>query len=511
MTSASSAPAPHSSDGNAATRQANGPNSAGRSGHGPRTALDLFANLLGLASTEGDQPLMAQSTAAEALDATALQRKPHKGPRQAKNDVLAADATDPSALPGGVNPLADLIGWRPAPLVTAPTHGANASPDPGKSDPAMMSETEIQTGIELKSMSMLTEPQAADPKLLAAIASGFGADAKILGQTSSAVSTLTSSSPSTTLTAMASAPSLDSEQAASGSVASQATTPPTTTSQNGSTRAGGAAPWRSTATLGGARAQPASAPVMPSNTTTLQSAQNALVINGRETGAVLPPLRSTVTLDQRFSVVGTDEVAAGTLGLPMVTVRAQEQRGDSPASQHGEHAIGAFNVNDIQDPDGPDAAFSLEAALSPEEELDPNSFLNPDQLRHASVRVGEGTDEAIDIRLSLAGDEVNVSFLSNSAEMRAGLQQHANGTLSDLMQRSGLNLSEVSVGAHSQQGSGASGQSGQPSNPSDGRGGSDRGGHQATALSDQAAMRPSMQRPQNVRRADGGPALDVFA
>src|SRR5690606_15270324 len=44
-------------------------------------------------------------------------------------------------------------------------------------------------------------------------------------------------------------------------------------------------------------------------------------------------------------------------------------------------------------------------------------------LRHASLRVGEAGADAIDIQLSMKGQEVQVAFQSDNAEARASLRE----------------------------------------------------------------------------------------
>ena len=128
---------------------------------------------------------------------------------------------------------------------------------------------------------------------------------------------------------------------------------------------------------------------------------------------------------------------------------------------------------------------------------------NPQNLRQASLRVGEGSEEAIDIRLSLAGEELNVDFRSDNAETRASLQQSAGAQLSDLLQRSGIQLGGVSVGAQ-QQGQGQPGQPGEPGSQAGTR------GARAPAASDAGAA-ASVQAPAQPRpRSDGSQPLDMF-
>jgi hypothetical protein len=155
------------------------------------------------------------------------------------------------------------------------------------------------------------------------------------------------------------------------------------------------------------------------------------------------------------------------------------------------------------DLDAPEEAFSLDAALAAEEELEGTEFMNPQQLRNASVRIGEGTDEALDIRLSLEGDAVNVDFRTDNAEVRAGLQHNAGTSLNDLMQRGGVQLGGVSIGGQSQQ---PGGQSGNPESDTPRVGGASLRKPLAEGQGGEAGGRPPA-----ARRGDGGPALDVFA
>ena len=71
-------------------------------------------------------------------------------------------------------------------------------------------------------------------------------------------------------------------------------------------------------------------------------------------------------------------------------------------------------------------------------------------LRHASLRVGESGTDAIDIQLSMKGQEVQVAFQSDNAEARASLRESASDALAELLQRSGIQLGNVSVGSQGQ-------------------------------------------------------------
>ena len=54
-------------------------------------------------------------------------------------------------------------------------------------------------------------------------------------------------------------------------------------------------------------------------------------------------------------------------------------------------------------------------------------------LRHASVRLGEPGEQAIDIQLSMAGQEVRVEFRTDDAQTRASLAQDGGAALGELL------------------------------------------------------------------------------
>ncbi|MEZ5704100.1 MAG: flagellar hook-length control protein FliK [Burkholderiaceae bacterium] len=211
---------------------------------------------------------------------------------------------------------------------------------------------------------------------------------------------------------------------------------------------------------------------------------------------------------ERFGDTGSVQATAAELIAPGPSGHSSKgHAGGSGGGERDAAVLAGPTAAGASDPEAAEEAFSLDAALASEEELDGQAFLSPNQLRHANVRVGEGTDEAIDIRLSLEGDAVNVDFRTDNADVRAGLQSNAGDALSDLMQRGGVQLGGVSVGAQSQQ------PGGQPGNPSGAptRVGAANG---RSATSANATHTPGDElRPRNptTRRSDGGPSLDLFA
>ena len=112
--------------------------------------------------------------------------------------------------------------------------------------------------------------------------------------------------------------------------------------------------------------------------------------------------------------------------------------------------------------------------------------------------MGEGTEDAIDIQLSLAGQEVRVDFRTDNAEARASLAQDASGSLGELLQRSGIQLGSVSVGAQSQQ-HGGNGRAPEPTPSTLARGRPATGSETGTPAA--TVVRP---------RSDGSRPLDLF-
>jgi flagellar hook-length control protein FliK len=471
------------SNGNNAARQAGGSAASSRPGQGHRNAADVFANLLGLLSATNEAPTALGASAADAIDISS---------GQDTTDALGNLLPD-----GSANPLADLIGWAGAPASAAagPSTGpalstANAASDAmvGKgivSDAAATpSGSDADNGISLQGMAVLAQPTAADASVLAGLKSG-------------ALPTAPASPPA----------SPDSVNVSFEASAQAQANHPASAQRANTIAASRPANWRSTAALGSSSAVANAPASSPTSTTSIQIAQSAVGLRGREISAASPSRSSGVALDDRFSSAVSTETSAP--GTALGSAQPHSSQDNPHPSGNGEAGFGGTSTSEAYDLDAPDQAFSLEAELSPEEELDPNAFLSPDQLRYANVRVGGGTEEAIDIRLSLEGDAVNVNFRTDNAEVRAGLQHNAGGPLSDLMQRSGLQLGGVSVGAQSQQPSGQSGQSGHPSGQSNSSGSPGRSN--ISGSSDRSQAPSGLERAPVTRRADGGPALDVFA
>lgn len=216
--------------------------------------------------------------------------------------------------------------------------------------------------------------------------------------------------------------------------------------------------------------------------------------------ALVAQTRSTVALDERFGLTQTSEAPLAAPGATASTgagsaTGGQPQGGDagSPGAAPDNQSPDA--VAERNEQPGSDTAF---AANVPEAEEVVEAAWGAPTLRHASLRVGEAGEDAIEIQLALSGQELNVEFRTDNSEARASLAQDASQSLADLLERSGIQLGNVSVGAQSQQ-QGEPGRSPQSaSNHPRGRAAASNDGAPATA--------PVEQRP----RSDGSRPLDLF-
>ena len=177
--------------------------------------------------------------------------------------------------------------------------------------------------------------------------------------------------------------------------------------------------------------------------------------------------RSTVTLDERFSAStpSGDALGAGAASSAAATAPASTGAGASGGDLAGQTGHGGQDTGAATSSSGdnsgsgsqsgnPDdgALWAAEERAQNEERLD--AFTAP-TLHEAKLRVGDEGSDAIDIRLSLSGQELDLGFRTDSAEARAALVDHAQGSLGELLQRSGIQLGDVSVGAQNGQGGGS--------------------------------------------------------
>ncbi|OGB19691.1 MAG: hypothetical protein A3I64_09540 [Burkholderiales bacterium RIFCSPLOWO2_02_FULL_67_64] len=421
----------------------NGAGKPAREASGTATGADLFSNLLSLLSAAVEPP-----AGAEAL-----------------NDSSAAgDAqADPNA-----NPLAALLTW-PGPgsaLAPTPPSGALAAQAMGGAAGKPLPSADAPAADPaLQGMTLLDTPAEPDAQTLAALGRG------------------TAAAPAGPAQAPGKAPP------ALGQV-------PTTRSLQ----------WRSA----GAMAQHAvAAPSATASAHQQHSAAQAVDVGPGQTTASLTAMRSTVALHDRMGRTSTTEApalaAAGAAAGPFVLGAAGGAGAQTDAGAGGGGAQpGALAEGGEAEltTDEAWAESAQEAALNGEADTEAEvvSHWGTQNLRHASLRVGEGGEDAIDIQLSMSGQEVQVDFRTDSAEARASLAQNAGESLAELLQRGGIQLGGVSVGGGQGQASGGPGQ-----RPAEAGVRPARAGGAASGV-DSATTAPTAPRP----RADGSQPLDLF-
>lgn len=428
-------PAPVASGGPSQT--ASPQRAQSRQAGGPVAPTDLFSSLLSLLSAPQEAPLDGDASGLASRDE----------PPQ----------TDTSALPGDSgHPLAGLLGWAGAPGLLALSGGDGArAVQTGRELSAVTARSaapgEAQGAIALpEGMTLLAQPEAADADTLAALGTP------------------------------------------GGGMATEAARPFTPSR---------APAWRSTAGWSGAA--PVAASAGSAMATTAAGQVSVTVRQGAVETAAAPALatRSTVTLDERFTAaagvereraVEPSEHRTGLAGHDAVPAAAD------PASLSG--GAGGQEGGDTPQPQLSDSGPTGEetAAQAPDDDS-AGSGWGAQHLRHASVRVGEPGEQAIDIQLSMAGQEVRVDIRTDDAQALASLAQDGGASLGDLLQRSGIELGGLSLGAQTggQGGQGAPSQrSMPPASPAT------RGAASVDSTSRTAASQPP--------RADGSRPLDLF-
>ena len=223
-------------------------------------------------------------------------------------------------------------------------------------------------------------------------------------------------------------------------------------------------------------------------------------------GRVAPWGNSTVSMDLN-AAREADGVAGNAVSL---TARLSAVlAGQTPAADGAAHStlLGATQeagTSATEAAPAPDLLPQGEAALDPEPAQ--ISHWSTQQLRHAHLRLGEGALDSVDIRLSMQGQELSVDFRTDNADIRQSLAQQANQSLAVLLERSGIELADVSVGAQQPQRQ-STGQHGEPQRD---RTVDQVGRSRAAARAEANASMPPHALPAQALRADGSRPLDLF-
>ncbi|WP_372656881.1 flagellar hook-length control protein FliK [Hydrogenophaga sp.] len=444
--------------------------SATRAGGKARTGDDqapvgLFASLLALVgATQGP--------------ATAL------GPGEAGTDASPLAPGDGSAaLPEATdNPLLALLGW----MTPAPLQATAAAQDPGASTaPAQDADATGLTALD----------GSGDTPLDAQTTDG----AIPLGQLG--LRALKEAQPAPTLATPTPAPESASTDATAQAPAAATNTPLRSP------------PSAVAATMATETVQTA-APARKAAATSVSSlrSSNLAPETSRASSNGLGSGRSTVDLNERYSMgkaleATTTASAASTAPAAAASAESLASRLVAPGASGPDTAPGTPAFGGAENRASPRAESALNAGAAPDgsatldtadAEAHQLNTWSSAGVRHASLRVGEGSQEAIDVRMSLSGQDMHLDFRTDSAETRAHLQHNASQSLGEMLQRSGIQLGHVSVGSQGQPQERPSEQGSAPGHS--GRGGVGDGG------SDDS--RPVARPPQ--QRADGSHPLDLF-
>lgn len=456
----STAPTGSTTTGTTATAQA-----AQASGRGAGRAVpgnDLFAQLMLLLGTGSDAPaaLLPEAGAATPVSAT---------PPSAADALSDSPATD--------NPLAALLAWSSvvqpqtpaaagrstaaeadamttttaASLPTATADGSAVLPSPGKAETAANGAVALPAGLQ-----RLAQPETLDADTLAAV----------------------------------------------GRLPSPGTPAPANTSPPGASLHG---------------VSPRNAPHgVPG--VGLSGAPGLRMQVLRASEGLAPPVlmaRSTVQLDERFAQQARLQALNPAEPPAEVSAAAGEEPGSvgsdrarlpghavaSAAAETGGPVEAGATGSEGRDPSHPDGQAAASDTLAARQAEDDTAVAwNAQQLRQASLRLGEAGEQALDIQLNLQGQELQVNFRTDDEQTRAQLAQDA-ATLGEWLQRSGIELGSVSVGAQGD----ASGQ--QAHGQATGRGPQAPRGEAARSTTGGAEPAPPpVQRP----RTDGNRPLDLF-
>lgn len=465
----------------------------GRGTAGAPGGTDLFALLmLQLGSDPAPSALTAGAQAAAGEEPVGAQ------------DLQSWTTSD-----GAPNPLAGLLAWTAAAATDSGSPPATAGALTPAEDAALPTQALAATRSSALpgSIGMLetdaapTSAQAvALPPGLQRLDTPVAADARVLAAVNASPSGATG--PAETLPASTTSVTSENLRADTSSAAITNIATNTATSTAALRHNPRAAHWRSTAALG----QPSAPAGAAYRVDVLRNPA------GAGAGSSLAGMRSTVQLDERFAQdASSTEPPAGSLAAALqATQRA-------PGADRGVFSVPADAVVNAasaaseadgggqmpqQDNAGPDQP-SGETAQAAHEADTPG--WSAQQLRQASLRVNAGEDSSIDIQLSLKGQEVQVSFRSDDAQTRASLAQES-ALLNEQLQRSGMTLGGVSVGAQTADGQSQGQRSGQPSTQA--TSGADLRGNRGGESVTRAAAPVTTAQP--LPRADGSQPLDLF-
>lgn len=461
MSSTAASASPSGPSSTSQTVQANRPGQPGaRRASEPGADNSLFANLLSLLADTHEQPL--PDLGAEVDVGTG------------EEEVLLASEEAPED-----NPLAALAGWPGSPVPVDPTNAATAGAGAGAKADAAVDQAELATDTPTETDPVLQATDEPAPEIDMA--------AHRAAHESPPGAAATAQRPQAALKGLSATAQAQAQPLKSGAAAPSATAVQQLD--------GNRMTWRRT---GGGAAESAS----HSGAAQLAGVRSTVTLNdrfGHLAGPVLNPVASRDAMASGLATVQTTGgantttgtgTAAGSVAGSTTALAAGSASGADTGG--GDHADDAPNTE--QDGQGAEVFDA-----STEAEGQQISHWGTQNLRHASLRVGQGGQDAIDIQLSVKGQEVQVDFRTDNADARASLRNSADESLAEMLQRSGIQLAGVSVGAQGQ---------GSERNASSGETTAQRAGRASQRV---AGTPLAPEAPRMVPlRADGSRPLDLF-
>lgn len=439
-TSAPASPAP--SAGHATTHQAHGTAAKERKPGGqPAAGGDLFAQLLLLLSAGTDGASAPLNTTADGLPgSTADTPTSADDPPQ----PLVADTT-----PSQTNPLLNLLGWNatPAPLLASPL--ATGAGGAGAALGALAAATgQASAGT---SANGLTSPSAG-PSFDRPATLATGLQPLNAVESADADTLIAMGLPTPAAAAAAADNALNSNTSPQAPGAAQARHPGDGRSPLGVH----VTAWRSTTTLAHAASSHSAASTGATTAALAERGSAALPSHSPNSGLPLADVR-TAMANGSSTATDPDTDLEARPGLTGISGRSalHSESGALPteagAAASGQGSEGGdHNASAHDGPTSDDAQPSPYSAPTDADDA-ASAPWGAQHLRHASLRVGDAGDSAIDIQLSMAGQELQVAFRTDDEQTRTQLAQDAGNALGELLQRSGIELGGVSVGGQGAQ------------------------------------------------------------
>lgn len=249
--------------------------------------------------------------------------------------------------------------------------------------------------------------------------------------------------------------------------------------------------------------QPAtdSATAMAQLASGLEATNGAFAASGAHVGqSVAGQARPTLTGDE--PIASSDEPAAVIEGLAPAEVRTSGSDGQTPTGLGGE-SLGGTELAE-RAPTAEEAGNAADqwrdqwAEAMDQMAQQVSYWVGQGGVRQATLRVGNGWQQSMDVKLSLKNGQAHIEFQTDHEAARSAIADGGAEVLRDLLAQSGIDLGQVSIGAQ------ASGGGANPQGQE--RGLASRAGQQTAATGDGQAPAATALRPRNTSST----GLDVY-